>query len=50
MFHYGLLVGNGILIFLNGVGAMLNTVYTFLYLFIVKSKVNVVHVYISLIS
>jgi len=39
MFHYGLLVGNVVLIFLNGVGAILNTVYTFLYLSVVKSKV-----------
>lgn len=38
MFHYGLLLGNGILIFLNGVGAILQTVYTFLYLSIVRSK------------
>lgn len=38
MFHYGLLVGNVVLIFLNGVGAILNTVYTFLYLSVVKSK------------
>lgn len=38
MFHYGLMVENGILIFLNGVGAILQAFYTFLYVLIVKSK------------
>lgn len=38
MFHYGLMVQNSILVFLNGVGALLQSLYTFLYIFIVRSK------------
>lgn len=39
MFHYGIMVENGILVFLNGVGAILQALYTFLYILIVRSKV-----------
>lgn len=38
MFHYGLMVNNGVLIFLNGVGAVLQILYASLYLSVVRSK------------
>jgi solute carrier family 50 protein (sugar transporter) len=38
MFHYGLMVGNNILIFLNVVGAALQSLYVYLYLSVVLSK------------
>jgi len=39
MFHYGLLIENGILIFLNAVGASLQSFYVALYLLVARLKV-----------
>jgi len=39
MFHYSLMIGNGILIFLNGVGAFSQSLYVVLYLLIARPKV-----------
>jgi solute carrier family 50 protein (sugar transporter) len=38
MFHYGLMLGNGVLIFLNGVGAFLQSIYVMLYVLVVNPK------------
>jgi solute carrier family 50 protein (sugar transporter) len=38
MFHYGLMLGNGVLIFLNGVGATLQSIYVTLYISVVMPK------------
>jgi len=38
MFHYGIMMGNPILIFLNSVGAVLQSLYVSMYLLVVKSK------------
>ena len=39
MCHYGLMIENGILIFLNAVGAALQLLYVVLYLLIIRPKV-----------
>lgn len=39
MFHYGLMIENGILIFLNAVGAGLQSLYVVLYLLVARLKV-----------
>jgi len=38
MFHYGIMMGNPILVFLNSIGAVMQSLYVSLYLMIVKSK------------
>jgi len=39
MFHYGLMIENGILMFLNAVGAFLQSLYVVLYLLVARPKV-----------
>jgi len=39
MFHYGIMVGNGILIFLNGVGLFMQTIYVTLFIIVSRPKV-----------
>jgi len=41
MFHYGLMIEDGILIFLNGIGSLLQLLYVTLYLLVARSKVLV---------
>jgi len=41
MFHYGLMIENGILIFLNAAGACLQLLYAVLYLLVARPKVLV---------
>ena len=40
MVHYGLILGLGSLVFINGVGAALNGIYTLMYLIVAKEKVK----------
>ncbi len=43
MFHYGWLIDNRVLIFLNGVGTTLQIIYTITFLLIVQPKVYQFH-------
>jgi len=46
MFHYGLMIENGILMFLNAVGAFLQSLYVVLYLLVARPKVlTLIHIH-----